>query len=295
MELIIVFILCACSLIAFVLFGVDKRRAVKHRWRIPEATLLLCSLPGGIGGLVGMFFFRHKTRKWVFRILVPLFAVMDAVVIVFLLWTADYYHAGNAALAALQPDGVVSVEETKTGFFFDGPSEDKALIFYPGAKVDEAAYAPVLRELAEEEMDVYLMRMPLHLAFFGVNAADAVVGEGRYDHYFIGGHSLGGAMAAGYAAEHGDEIEGEILLAAYPTKETAVDTILIYGSEDGVLNMARVKEAEGLVSGRYEEVCIEGGNHAQFGDYGVQAGDGSAEVDAETQVAQTVEAVGRFF
>ena len=283
------------SAVTFVLFGIDKHKAVKHRWRIPEATLLLVSVFGGVGGLLGMLFFHHKTRKWKFRILVPLFAVLDVVVVSFFLWALNYYHAGETALAAMQSDDVVSVERTDNGWLFDGPSEDDALIFYPGAKVEETAYAPLLRSLAEEKMDVYLIRMPLHLAFFGLNAADSVIENDTYDRYYLGGHSLGGAMAAVYAAGHEDEIAGEILLAAYPTKKTSVDTVLIYGSEDGVLNMTRVEKAKDLVTGRYDEYCIDGGSHAQFGDYGVQTGDGEAWITPEEQQKLALKEIGRFF
>ena len=150
------------------------------------------------------------------------------------------------------------------------------------------------RELAEKKTDVCLIKMPLHLAFFGINAADKVIGKTSYSRYYIGGHSLGGAMAASYASGHEDRLAGVILLAAYPTKETALDTVLIYGSEDGVLNMSRVEGAEGLVSGSCVRYCIDGGNHAQFGDYGEQDGDGKAEIDAEEQWKLTIEEILRF-
>ncbi len=61
------------SVVAFILYGIDKHRAVKHQWRIPEKTLILTAwLGGGIGALLGMLVFHHKTRKRKFRILVPL-------------------------------------------------------------------------------------------------------------------------------------------------------------------------------------------------------------------------------
>ena len=61
------------SLIAFLLYGLDKYKAIHHRWRIPEQTLILAALAGGApGALLGMRMFHHKTRKWKFRILVPL-------------------------------------------------------------------------------------------------------------------------------------------------------------------------------------------------------------------------------
>ena len=292
--MLLVYFLCLCSIITFVLFGFDKNRAIKHRWRISERTLLLASLFGGIGGLLGMLLFHHKTRKWKFRILVPLFALIDALIIAFLLWASVYYHADDTAIKAMQSDGVVTVEQTKSGWLLDGPSDDKALIFYPGAKVDVKAYAPLLRQLAEEEMDVYLVKMPLNLAFFGIGKAGEIVEDSAYEQYYMSGHSLGGAMAAGYAAEHESGFAGVILFAAYPTQETAIDTLVIYGSEDGVLNMARIAEAPNLVSGNYSEVVIDGGNHAQFGNYGKQKGDGEADISAEEQQTQTIQAIRKF-
>lgn len=295
MASVLIIILCLSPVITWILFGMDKRKAVRHRRRISEATLLVLSIPGGIGGLLGMLLFHHKTRKWKFRILVPLFAVIDAMLLGFFLWTSVYYHAGDAALAAMRSDNVVSVERTEAGWLFDGPSEDNAMIFYPGAKVEATAYAPLLHALAAEGMDVCLVEMPFHLAIFGRNTADRLIRAASYHHYFIGGHSLGGAMSASYAAEHEELLDGMVLLAAYPTKETSLDTILICGSEDGVLNLAHVEEADERVSGTYDEHVIVGGNHAQFGDYGRQAGDGIAAITAQDQWDQTVYEIITFF
>ena len=107
------------------------------------------------------------------------------------------------------------VEQADYGWYLDGPSEEDALIFYPGAKVDEKAYIPILYRFAEEGMDVCLVKMPFHLAFFGMNKAADVMHQYSYANWYIGGHSLGGAMAANYAADHGDRIRGLVLLAAY--------------------------------------------------------------------------------
>jgi uncharacterized membrane protein YsdA (DUF1294 family) len=292
--LVIIFLLCLLSVITFVLFGTDKRKALKHKWRISERTLLFFSVFGGIGGLLGMFVFHHKTRKLRFKILVPIFAFVDAAVLAFFLYASVYYAADASAADAMQSDSVVAVEKTDTGWLFDGPADEKVLIFYPGAKVDETAYAPLLHRLAEEEMDVYLVKMPLNLAFFGIGRAGEIVEDSAYEQYYISGHSLGGAMAAYYAAEHVSDFKGMILFAAYPTQETAIDTLVIYGSEDGVLNMARIAEAPKLVSGNYSEVVIDGGNHAQFGNYGKQKGDGEADISAEEQQTQTIQAIRKF-
>lgn len=70
------------NLAAFIMYGIDKKRALCGRWRISEATLLGIAFAGGsVGALLGMRCFRHKTRHWKFRILVPLFLLLHAAVI----------------------------------------------------------------------------------------------------------------------------------------------------------------------------------------------------------------------
>ncbi|MBP5490643.1 MAG: DUF1294 domain-containing protein [Lachnospiraceae bacterium] len=76
--LLIAAILCVTNGIAFVMMFVDKRRAQRRQWRIPERTLLLSAfLFGGIGSMLGMYLCRHKTKHLKFQILVPLAAVIQ--------------------------------------------------------------------------------------------------------------------------------------------------------------------------------------------------------------------------
>lgn len=201
-------------------------------------------------------------------------------------YVGDYYPADETALLALASDAV-TVEKTGYGWFFDGPSEESALIFYPGAKVEETAYAPLLHRLAEDGMDVCLVKMPFHLAIFHPNAADRVMEQYEYAHWYIGGHSLGGAMAANYAAAH--SLDGVILLASYPTKAVDEPMLILYGANDGVLNQKRVEAADSF--GTVKEIVIEGGNHAYFGDYGPQRGDGAAAITPEEQQQTAADAI----
>ena len=142
-------------------------------------------------------------------------------------------------------------------------------------------------------MDVWLLKLPFRLAVFDVDKADRVIDLGSYAYRYVGGHSLGGAMAAVYASEHGDKLDGVILLAAFPTRPLDADLplLVIYGSEDGVLNREKVAEGRKYAQGRYAEVVIEGGNHAQFGNYGKQRGDGEASVSREEQQERTAEII----
>ena len=201
------------------------------------------------------------------------------------IFAAAYYRADERALAALVSDGTVRVERTDYGYFFDGPGEDAALIFYPGAKVEETAYAPLLRELAERGVDVCLLKVPLHMAFFAMDRAEDVLEEHDYERWYVGGHSLGGAVAAICASRHPEDFEGVVLFAAYPTKplDEGMTELSVYGSEDGVLNRGRLEEGRRFAPGESEELVIDGGNHAQFGSYGAQRGDGEASIPPEEQ------------
>lgn len=208
-------------------------------------------------------------------------AVLAVLLLIFCLWVSDYYHADETALDALQSE---LVTQTDYGWLFDGPGDSSVLIFYPGAKVQETAYAPLLLQLSDSGMDVCLVKMPFHLAIFGANKAEAIQSRHDYTKTYIGGHSLGGVLAAMYAANH--DLDGVILLASYPTRELDEPMLIIYGSEDGVLNTDRVEKAEQY--GTVEDTVLYGGNHAQFGNYGTQKGDGEATISAVEQQAETV-------
>ncbi len=234
---------------------------------------------------VRMIYIMRKRRLW----LIPII-ILVLLAVAFLIYTSTYSHADDIALSALSSDDTVSVSQTDYGYFFDGPSDSDALIFYPGGKVDEKAYAPLLRLLAAEGMDACLVKMPFHLAVFGTGRAADVIKQYDYENLYIGGHSLGGVMAADYASKHGNDIDGLILLASYPTKQLYKNLIeiSIYGSQDGVVDIDKIKEAEKYAPDVYSENVIEGGNHAGFGSYGEQKGDGAALITQEEQQRETV-------
>ena len=227
-------------------------------------------------------------RAW----LIPTFMIVLSCML-FLVYTEQYYHADDSVYASLKSDDTVKVVQTEYGWLFDGPSEADALIFYPGGKVEETAYAPLLHCLAGQGMDVCLVRMPFRLAVFGENKAAQVIKQHDYAHWYIGGHSLGGAIAADYAAEHGEQLSGVYMLAAYATKplDENSQAIIIYGSEDGGLNQGKLEKANRYLPDHSAVYVIEGGNHAQFGNYGRQDGDGNALISAEEQQRRTVELI----
>lgn len=272
-----------------------KRPSPSAIWKnvssFPCNTLFLIAIAGFLvmGVLAAKMDSSDKKANWIEQIvnLVAELCILFGVVIIW--YGSDYYRVD--AEQYLQSTDTVQVAEIDNGLFFDGAGTDTAVIFYPGAKVEYTAYAPILMSLAENGVDCFLLEMPYNMAIFGINRADDILEEYSYEHWYISGHSLGGAMAASYAANHTAELDGVILLAAYATKTLDdLPTLAIYGSEDGVLNMEDLEDGRQYAED-YTEICIEGGNHAGFGRYGEQSGDGMASISQEEQWEQTVEII----
>ena len=133
-----------------------------------------------------------------------------------------------------EPDGTIVFAPENAG---------NGLIFYPGGKVEARAYIPLAVSLAKEGIFTVVVKMPFNLAVFGINSANRVIKEyDSVEKWFVGGHSLGGSMAASYAKKHQDKGAGVILLGAYSTADlsaTGLSVFVAYGSNDGVMNMKK--------------------------------------------------------
>lgn len=228
----------------------------------------------------------RRRRKW--KIVVGgLLAGVALCLGAFFWYVSDYYHADARAMAIAQQGTGIETVENLTVLSPDTPS-DTAIIFYPGAKVQAEAYLPLLDTLRQSGLICVLVHMPFHLAVLDVNAAQDVIDRfPEVTHWYVAGHSMGGAMASRFAAGHPDAVDGVILLGAYLYGDyPAEDTLTVYGS----LNSSVAEKID------YTDnvVVIDGGNHAQFGNYGPQKGDLPAEISAEEQQAQAVEAIQAF-
>ena len=229
----------------------------------------------------------QKSRRGAgFYILISLAALIVFLVVAFLAYANDYRHADETALALAQQNTSIRQEGKLTILTPDAGTDTGAgLIFYPGGKVEETAYLPLLERLREGGVTVVLVKMPLRLAVFDINAADSVYAAvPSVSSWYIGGHSLGGAMASSYVAGNEDRLSGLILLGAYPVNDSPIPTLCIYGSEDIQLDLTKLATVANVVR-------IEGGNHAQFGNYGLQDGDGTATISREAQQTQAAEAI----
>ena len=227
---------------------------------------------------------RRKKRKIAAGILL---AVLVLVAGGFFWYVSNYYRAEDVALEVLASGDHLEVQNNLTILSPSYPT-DTAIIFYPGAKVEAAAYLPLLDQLRQTGLTCILVEMPFRLAIFDVNAAEDVMAQfPDIRHWYMAGHSMGGAMASWFAADHADEVDGLILLGAYLYGDyLPADTITVYGS----LNQS----VEDKIDYTENVVEIEGGNHAQFGNYGPQEGDLPATISAEEQQAQAVAAISGF-
>ena len=214
----------------------------------------------------------------------------------FVVWGETPLPASPTALDALQSTPNISVETIDSAIVFRPatPGVSAGFIFYPGGRVDYRAYAPLLAAIAEKGYLVVLVPMPLNLAVFGVEKAQAFIeAYPEIKHWAIGGHSLGGAMAAQFTENHPDLISGLVFWASYPAGSMTgitIPVVSISASNDGLATTTKIDESHALLPENTQYVVIQGGNHAQFGSFGPQPGDGTATIPAQAQWAQTIQA-----
>lgn len=210
------------------------------------------------------------------------------------------FASGPAVKAATTPQGWLKFTPTPAppGSASALPTAGPAvgLILYPGARIDPGSYAPAARDIAARGFLVVVVPMPLNIALLAPDSADEVVRVNRgIKAWVVGGHSLGGAMAARYAARRPAKVAGVVLWAAYPSSsadlsDTTLTCASIYGTNDGLVDGARIEASRARLPQATRWVAIEGGNHAQFGDYGPQPGDRDAVLGAEEQRERVVTA-----
>ncbi len=245
---------------------------------------------------------RRRMKRGVAKRIFAIVLVVLAVVIGAGAWyVSDYYHADSAATLAAEGqhgDAAKAVAETDASISVGDPQSETGIILYPGAKVETSAYVPLAQCLADEGYYCVIVKMPFHLAFFGIDAADRVMGDNpSVKDWWIAGHSLGGAMASEYAHGASDKLRGIVFFAAYPAadlSDTQLQALTVYGSEDGVLNRKKLEESAPNLPRLSKTVVIEGGNHAGFGAYGPQKGDGEATIPADEQQREAARAVAEF-
>lgn len=244
----------------------------------------------------------EKVKKIAIRFLIRLLIVVlvFGVIIGGAMWyyLSKNYDADMEAIGKFNYGKHTVKEDGKTMVFIPDGDIKAGFIFYQGGKVDHVAYSPLMSALAEKGVLCIVPSMPFDMAVFNTDAAAGL--QKNYPQapkWYIGGHSLGGAMAASYLAETEEEYDGLILLAAYTTADLTakkLDVLAVYGTEDWVINEKNYIAGWDLLPEGVEECIIRGGNHAYFGTYGEQWRDGTAKITNKQQIDQTAKAIAEF-
>lgn len=207
------------------------------------------------------------------------------------------YGPQPEALAALESSAEVTVTTAPWLTFTPTAAPPAAgLIIYPGGLVDPRAYAPPAHDLAARGYLVVITPMPLNLAVMAPNrAANVIAAFPQVERWAIGGHSLGGTMAARFAAAQPAQVDGLVLWASYPAEGTtfadpSLPVVSVFGTRDGLIGSEEIENSRRLLPPDTRFVPVEGGNHAQFGWYGPQQGDQPASISHAGQQAQQVAA-----
>ena len=215
----------------------------------------------------------------------------------FVIWAGNPLPADPQALSALESDPLVAVETDPWLVFRPASSDPSAgFIFYPGGRVQPAAYAPAARAIAEAGYLVVVPPMPLNLAFFAPGIAGQVIAAyPEIDCWVVGGQSLGGVMAARFALRNPQAVQGLALWAAYPAgsddlSSSDLAVASIYASQDGLADEETVLASQSLLPADTTWVRIAGGNHAGFGSYGPQPGDNPRTISLQAQQEQVINA-----
>ena len=219
----------------------------------------------------------------------------------FIAWASFPSQPMPEALTALSTNSLVIVEDEDWLVFRPASSEPTAgLIFYPGGRVDARAYAPIAQAIAQSGFLVVIVPMPLNLAVFGSTRGQEVIeANPGVQVWAIGGHSLGGAMAARFAHRNPASVQGLVLMASYLASSDDLsnydlDVLSIYGTRDRVMAEGTIEGSRALLPVGTRWLPIEGGNHAQFGWYGSQAGDGLATITHREQEEAVVRVTIQF-
>ncbi len=238
-----------------------------------------------------------RTQKSKRRIITAIAVTLVFTVIVgaCAIYLSDYYRADIAAIQAFLPQGSTWEEHADGTIVFESDDARNGFIFYPGGKVEYTAYIPLMQALSAQGVTCVLVEMPFNLAVLDIDAADGIQKEyPEIEAWYIGGHSLGGSMAASYAASHTDDYAGLVLLGAYSTADLSasnLDVLSVYGSEDKVMNREKYENNKTNLPADFTEVVLDGGCHANFGMYGAQDGDGTPSISNKEQIALTVNAI----
>ncbi len=242
-----------------------------------------------------MSFLADKRKRKIFIITTSIVLILAMIAGACAIYLGDYYRADEEAIGAFLSQGTTWKEEPDGTIVFEPEGATKGFIFYPGGKVEYTAYVPLMQACADNGILCILVEMPFNLAVFDIHAATGIQKEyPEIEEWYIGGHSLGGSMAAAHLSDHAEDYEGLILLGSYSTadlSDTDLAVLSVFGSEDRVMNREKYEECKSNLPSDLTEFIINGGCHAYFGMYGTQDGDGTPKITNREQIRLTAKKI----
>ncbi|MEO7589342.1 MAG: alpha/beta hydrolase [Arachnia sp.] len=244
---------------------------------------------------------RSKGRRIITRVLLGVLAFLGLVVVGFLIWAnVGVMQAEPGPLAAVESDPAITIVENPEAVVMS-PTDQKSakgLVFIPGAKVTAESYLSNLSGIViDDGVTVVITKPTLNLAFFDLRPLSTFTDLAPdVDQWWVGGHSLGGVKACQFAAEPG--VKGLLLFGSYCANDlsgSGLSVLSLGGSNDGLSTPAKIKDASDLLPADAQFVQIDGANHARFGDYGVQSGDGTATISSDEMRSHLTEDMTPFF
>lgn len=241
----------------------------------------------------------ERKRRIILSCIFAVISVLLLSCIFILAYLGSYSHANDSEINKYLAESNIEKREldrSTTAFVPSAPLV--GFIFYPGGKVEAEAYYPLMAECAKNGILSVICQMPFNLAVFDIDAANGIKEKfPEIDSWYIGGHSLGGSMAASYFEKNISDLDGLILLGSYSTADLSssnASVLSIYGENDRVMNRKKYEENKKNLPSNTQEYIIKGGNHAGFGMYGHQIGDGDANITNEAQILKTAEQIFSF-
>lgn len=223
-------------------------------------------------------------------------------------WCCCSLVACSALPEELNINSLVEIKETAHYIQLmpkNGNQAQTGIVFYPGGLVDAHAYIPALQELVAEGYPVLIIKVTGNLAIFDTGKAARFRGQLPVERWIIGGHSLGGVIAAYDVRDEPLAYAGLFIWASFSGEAADLSNwegavLSLSGEKDGLTLAADIEENKAYLptpvvvqdianfpisstrgSTIYYE--IQGGNHAQFGSYGEQSGDGVASISKQEQ------------
>lgn len=238
--------------------------------------------------------------SWMNSIFLSVILVIAIILISFLQWALRPMGKKNSNYMIKNK----RINFRKTRYYYEISSKDQTnnigVIFYPGGRIVPEAYIPIFDDDKLTEMTIFIVRMPFNMAVFDYSRAVKIIKEQKnIKTWIIGGHSLGGAMAAHLVVKHPLLFAGLFLWGAYPSRrddmsELQIPILSIFADCDGITTNEKIELSKHLFPDHTKWVIIEGGNHSQFGCYGIEKQDYSSKISPEEQRNKILDATLSF-